>query len=166
MNEIKRWDFDRGGLTPQDDGNWVRFADHASSLAAAVQAERERVIKKMMEPLRDACKQALQNLDPFQAWLDVDRLNIPLGVRARRPGDAFKPLGRGGHSVKLSDLMVNLKLPRRARPGWPLLLSGDEIIWVPGLRLGEDFIVMETTQRIVKLALWKKASLPEAKVIP
>jgi tRNA(Ile)-lysidine synthase len=91
--------------------------------------------------------------DPYQAWMDADQIQSPLLVRARVPGDRFHPLGLEAHSLKLSDFMINVKLPQRARQGWPLILSGDTIAWVPGLRLAYPFRVTPQTRRLVHLSL-------------
>jgi tRNA(Ile)-lysidine synthase len=77
---------------------------------------------------------ASRNSDPFQAWMNAEQITTPIIVRGRRPGDRFCPLGMDGHSVKLSDFMINNKIPARARAGWPLLFSNSEIIWIPGYR--------------------------------
>ena len=68
----------------------------------------------------------MSNTDPYQAWLDQAELVLPLTVRARQPGERFRPLGMGGHSMKLSDFMINNNLPRRGRAAWPLVVSGEE----------------------------------------
>ena len=34
--------------------------------------------------------------------------------------------------MKISDFMINQKIPQRARAGWPLVCYGDEIVWVTG----------------------------------
>ena len=95
--------------------------------------------------------QAQANSDPFQAWLDLERLSQPFLIRARLPGERFRPLGMGGHSLKLSDFMVNVGLPRRLRDHWPLLVAGDEIAWVPGYRIAETAAVRPATlTRIVR----------------
>lgn len=93
------------------------------------------------------------NSDPFQAWFDADALPEILQVRSRRPGDRFKPLGMQGHSLKVSDLMVNLKVPQRARAGWPLVCAGEEIIWVPGCRQAQRGQVHGDSQRLLHLKL-------------
>jgi tRNA(Ile)-lysidine synthase len=97
--------------------------------------------------------QVLSNADPYQAWLDMDRLPGPLSVRARRPGDIFRPLGMHGHSMKLADFMINVKLPHRAREHWPLLVSADEVVWVPGYRLGNSYRIKERAGQVVRLSL-------------
>jgi len=58
-----------------------------------------------------------------------------------------------GHSIKLSDLMINEKLPRRARVDWPLVCCAEQIVWVPGFRLAQPFRVSETTTEALKMKL-------------
>ena len=96
---------------------------------------------------------ATANADPYQAWLDLNCLSQPLQVRARLPGERFRPLGMGGHSLKLSDFMVNVGLPRQRRANWPLLVAGGEIAWVAGYRIGESFCVGPDTQIILRFTL-------------
>jgi tRNA(Ile)-lysidine synthase len=68
---------------------------------------------------------------------DLDRLALPLRVRAPRPGDRMRPRGGRG-SRKLSDLLIDAKIPRAQRSGLPLLEAADgTIIFVPGLRPSE-----------------------------
>lgn len=100
-----------------------------------------------------ALQQAQANDDPFQVWIDASTLPQKLEVRTRRAGDRFKPLGMDGHSMKLSDFFINEKLPQRLRDGWPLLCSGDTVIWVPGYRLAHPFALKEETQKVLYLTL-------------
>lgn len=96
--------------------------------------------------------------DPYQAWLDVETLQRPLQVRTRRPGDRIQPLGMENGSQKISDLMINAKLPERARSRWPLLLSGDEVAWVPGVRMAQTFRLRPDTTRAVHLVVSRPES--------
>jgi tRNA(Ile)-lysidine synthase len=95
-----------------------------------------------------AREQAERNEDPFQVWLDAKDLTRPLKLRVRRPGDQFAPFGLEGHTQKLSDFFVNVKMPQRARDNWPLLCAGDEIIWVPGHRPAHEHRLTETTRSV------------------
>jgi tRNA(Ile)-lysidine synthase len=94
-----------------------------------------------------------QSLDPFQAWLDADCVPTPLEVRSRQPGDMIQPLGMGGKRVKISDLMINEKIPGQARIHWPLICSGDIILWVPGLRVSEAARITPETRRVILLTM-------------
>ncbi len=51
-----------------------------------------------------------------------------LEVRSRRPGDRL-----AGRRKKVQDLLVDAKVPREERDGWPLVVSGDEVVAVPGV---------------------------------
>jgi tRNA(Ile)-lysidine synthase len=57
--------------------------------------------------------------------------------------------------VGLKDWMINAKVPRAIRDRLPLITSADQIVWVPGFRVGQPFLVTEQTQRMIKL-IFKK----------
>ena len=103
----------------------------------------------------EALSQVNENQDPFTAWLDVDLARDLVWVRNYHPGDKFEPLGMPGMQVKLSDLFVNQKIPKRARPKWPLVCVGDEIAWVVGLRVAHAWRVTEKTQKALRMQLNK-----------
>jgi tRNA(Ile)-lysidine synthase len=90
---------------------------------------------------------------PGKVWLDLDSLSLPLVVRTRRPGDRFQPLGLNGHRMKLSNFFVNEHLNQRARDGWPLLCSGDQIAWIPGFRPAHFCRISETTRKAILIEL-------------
>lgn len=99
--------------------------------------------------------QALRNPDPWQAWLNLDALELPLEVRPRQPGDRFQPLGMAGHSIKLSDYLINQQMPRRSRPDWPLVAAGGRIAWIPGYTINDRFAVHPEVTRLLHLKLEK-----------
>ncbi|MDH5508173.1 MAG: tRNA lysidine(34) synthetase TilS [Anaerolineae bacterium] len=101
-------------------------------------------------------EKALANADPFCGWLDGKQIGDWLTVRSRQTGDRFQPLGMDGSAVKLSDFLINVKMPRRARDGWPLVFAGEQLVWVPGYRSGEGLRIRPTSQRVVKLSLARK----------
>ena len=81
---------------------------------------------------------------PFEAAFDLSRLQPEAGrlrLRNFRPGDRFRPLGMTGHK-KLKDLFIDQKVPRARRRTLPLLLAGEEILWVPGCARS-DFAKLE-----------------------
>jgi tRNA(Ile)-lysidine synthase len=100
-----------------------------------------------------AIQNRLENPDPYQAWIGVDKLKLPLIVRGRKTGERFQPVGLYGQSMKVSDLMINLKIPKRARNTWPLICSGEDIIWVPGYRVSNQVAIKPDSRKIVQLIL-------------
>jgi tRNA(Ile)-lysidine synthase len=86
--------------------------------------------------------------------LDADALAPPLEVRPWRPGDRMRPLGLGG-SRTLQDLFTDRKVPRERRARVPVVVSGGEIAWVPGVATGERFRVTDATRRRVRLR-WRE----------
>ena len=91
------------------------------------------------------------NSAPLIAWLDLDKLGTALRLRTREIGDQFAPHGMDGHTMDLSDFLINVKLPARWRDHLPILVANDEIAWVVGLRLSESFLVRADTKRVVRL---------------
>jgi tRNA(Ile)-lysidine synthase len=87
-----------------------------------------------------------------EAILDADRLPGPLGVRGPRAGDRIRPLGMGG-SAKVADMLINQHIPRPARPRWPVVVAGDEPVWVAGLRVSDAFRLTAQTSRGICLRL-------------
>ena len=55
-----------------------------------------------------------------------------LSWRGRADGDRYQPLGSPG-SAKLSDLLINRKIPAEQREALPVVLSAGRILWVPGV---------------------------------
>jgi len=104
---------------------------------------------------------ALKNEDPFQAWIDLKPLQAPLVIRARRAGDRIVPLGMAGKSIKVTDLMINLKVPARARKNWPLVWCGNQLIWIPGLRQSNAGLITDETRQAVHLRLFQGEIAPD-----
>jgi tRNA(Ile)-lysidine synthase len=90
--------------------------------------------------------------DPDAAFLDYERLTLPLRCRTFHPGDCFVPLGMR-HPKKLKRFFIDLKIPRTERRRIPLVLSGDAICWVAGLRIDERFKIRPDTNKTLKLRL-------------
>ncbi|UCH59189.1 MAG: tRNA lysidine(34) synthetase TilS [Anaerolineales bacterium] len=92
------------------------------------------------------------NSDTYTTWVDADQLAHPLVVRGRVPGDIISPLGMGESTIKISDLMINLKIPSQARDFWPIVCDQQEVIWVPGMRMSHRVRVRADTKQVVKFS--------------
>lgn len=86
------------------------------------------------------------------AYFDYDKLKMPLIVRNFRPGDRMAPFGMRGHK-KVKEFFQEKKITRRRRGLIPIVVSGDEIIWVAGIRQAEHGKIGFTTRKILKLAM-------------
>ena len=63
----------------------------------------------------------------FGPWR-IESARPGLVVRTRRPGDRL-----AGRTKKVQDVLVDAKVPRAARDTWPMVVSGDEVVMVPGI---------------------------------
>jgi tRNA(Ile)-lysidine synthase len=84
----------------------------------------------------------------WEAWLDAEAVGRGLLLRPRRPGERFQPQGLRGHSVKLNEFMIDQKVHRDDRAGWPLLEGENGLAWVCGLRVDERVAVRAGTQAV------------------
>jgi tRNA(Ile)-lysidine synthase len=85
-----------------------------------------------------------------RAVLDYNKTGPRLLVRSWRPGDRFFPLGMGSPK-KLQDFFVDEKVPRVQRQRIPLVLSGEDIIWVVGYRIDHRYRVTPATREVLVL---------------
>ena len=84
--------------------------------------------------------------------LDAGLMKFPLRIRPRAVGDHFYPAGFG-RKKKLQDFFVDEKVPRDMRDSVPLVLSGEDIVWVAGFRADERFTATDKTEKVVRLII-------------
>ncbi len=65
-----------------------------------------------------------------------------LAVRGRKPGDRMAPYGLEG-SRKLQDIFTDAKVPEAKRDSYPVIVCGDEIVWLPGYRIAAPYAVRD-----------------------
>ncbi|MDQ2700191.1 MAG: tRNA lysidine(34) synthetase TilS [Actinomycetota bacterium] len=86
---------------------------------------------------------------PEAAVLDLAATGQRLTVRSWQPGDRIRPLGMDGHKT-LQDLFTDARVPRSRRDRIPVLLEGEEVVWVAGLAIGHRFrLTGRTTDAVV-----------------
>jgi tRNA(Ile)-lysidine synthase len=86
--------------------------------------------------------------DPAVAQLDAGLLKYPLIWRTWKAGDYFVPLGMH-QEKKLSDFLIDLKIPFNQKADITVLESDENIIWVVGFRLSDRFKVTADTKRVL-----------------
>lgn len=92
-----------------------REGSRAADLGGGVRAVREYGTLRLEGALR---------WGPWLLETDADGL----AVRGRRPGDRL-----AGRSKKVQDLLVDAKVPRAQRDGWPIVVRGEDVVAVPGI---------------------------------
>jgi tRNA(Ile)-lysidine synthase len=88
---------------------------------------------------------------PFEAIFDLRPLPETLTIRNFLPGDRFQPLGMTGHK-KLKELFIEKKVPLLARRTIPLLVAGEEILWIPGYGRSRIAAVTAATRAVLRVS--------------
>lgn len=88
--------------------------------------------------------------DEFSACFDLDKIGKNLTVRSRQKGDRFQPLGMK-QLKKLNIFMIDARIPQAWRRNIPIICAGDNIIWVVGYRISEQFKVRPETKNVLRL---------------
>ncbi len=112
-------------------GESVFIAECGASVTACVTHSREKETKNCV-------------------FLDIDKIKLPLCVRNRRSGDRVQLNGMTG-TKKLQDYFVDEKVAKQKRDYWPLVCSGDEILWICAKRKSGRFETDESTRNFLKL---------------
>lgn len=108
-------------------------------------ARAERYMLILREVARDDFK-LVKN--PAIAQIDADHLAFPILWRKWEAGDYFIPLGMQS-GKKVSDFLIDLKIPFNAKADITVLESGGDIVWIVGHRIHERYRVTQQTKRIL-----------------
>ena len=84
-------------------------------------------------------------------YFDADQLGFPVVIRPWRDGDRFQPLGMKS-SKKVSDLLVDLKVPVRDKKNVYVIESNERIAWVVNHRISDLFKITDETTRVLKVS--------------
>ncbi len=91
--------------------------------------------------------------NPVTAYFDADALRFPLRLRRWQPGDRFCPLGMKGKGKKISDFLVDAKVPSTLKNQIYVLESEGKIAWLVGFRTDERFKINKKTTKAIKFTL-------------
>lgn len=90
----------------------------------------------------------------YVKYFNYDKLKEKITVRNRKEGDRFSPFGMKGNK-KLKDLFIDLKVPKEERDNIPLICFDDEIAWISGYRISENYKVDKNTKNILEIKIQK-----------
>lgn len=106
---------------------------------------RKKLVTRMEEPEKDVPA----DVDSNVAYLDDNKLMYPLILRSFKEGDRFVPLGMPGHK-KVKDFFIDAKIPKLLRRRIPLLVSGENIVWIVGYRMSDYYKLTEGSKRVLR----------------
>lgn len=149
--------YDKVRITPKDPDHGLpdfRIAVEGPGIVRIEQVGWEFEFEVIERGGRDP----MVSMDPRRAVFDLHEIDFPLTVRPVQPGDRIQPWGMSG-SKKIKSLLIDAKIPRPLRKSLPILLKGDDVLWVPGVRRSRHAPVT----REAKLVLSVRAVPPYAK---
>ena len=82
------------------------------------------------------------------AFMDGAKLSGGFTVRTRRPGDRFRPVNSAWR-MKLKDFFISRRVDEKIRDSLPLVLSGGEIVFIPGFLVSDEVKLTEKTEKVV-----------------
>jgi tRNA(Ile)-lysidine synthase len=98
-----------------------------AELLASTEGTRAADLGHGVRAVREYDDVRLEGRVRFGPWR-IESSRKGLVVRTRRPGDRL-----AGRSKKVQDVLVDAKVPREARDTWPMVVSGDDVVAVPGV---------------------------------
>jgi tRNA(Ile)-lysidine synthase len=104
--------------------------------------------------LREATLSSYHRKDKKQLFLAREKISFPLLLRSSLPGEIFHPCNGVGRK-KISRYFNDRKIPAKDRPIWPVLVSGAEIIALPGLQIDHSYRVTEETATVLAIS-WQE----------
>lgn len=140
-------------------GSWRAIVDRDCVIVGQVPSDQPAFTIDLHQPAGEQAGFAWSLLEggPFavpdsmdEAVLDADRLEFPIEVRPWREGDRMRPIGLGGTKL-ISDILIDAKVPRNRKHLAYVLVSGGEVAWLAGHRIGEGFQATAGSQRVLRI---------------
>ncbi len=88
-----------------------------------------------------------------QLFFDAEKIKFPMLCRGWKEGDRFRPFGMEKGSKKLSDLFTDLKMDKREKERQPIIMNGEHIVCLPGLRIDDHYKVRPSTKIIAEVII-------------
>ena len=88
----------------------------------------------------------------YTKWFNYDKINNSLQFRTRKMGDTIS-VGNG--NKKLKKFMIDEKIPVDKRDALYILVEGDDVLWVPGYRMGDAYRLDDNSAKVLEVAATK-----------
>jgi tRNA(Ile)-lysidine synthase len=91
----------------------------------------------------------MKNITKNEIYVDYDKLELPLKIRNRRPGDRFQPLN-SKFFKKVKSYYIDQKINRCYREKIMLIVdNSDRIVWIAGFQMDERFKITRETKKVL-----------------
>jgi tRNA(ile)-lysidine synthetase len=88
-------------------------------------------------------------------WFDYDKIAGNVMVRFKEEGD-YLVISPEGDKKKLKKYFTDSKIPSDKRGGIPLVVSGNDVLWIIGYRTGEGARITKSTKKLLKMEIKRK----------
>lgn len=88
----------------------------------------------------------------YTKWFNYDKIKNSLQFRTRRIGDTIS-VGNG--NKKLKKYMIDEKIPVDKRDALYILAERDNVLWVPGYRMGDAYRLDDNSVKVLEVAVTK-----------
>lgn len=116
--------------------------------AVVIREDSEAVVRGAWEISVERTRSKEISVNATVALLDAEKIQFPVTWRYWQAGDHFYPLGMENRK-KLSDFLIDRKIPLADKNGISVLESGGEIIWVVGHRIDNRYKITPATQSVI-----------------
>lgn len=120
--------------------------------AVTIREKNESVVRGAWEISIERTKSKEILTSSIVASLDAEKVKFPITWRYWQPGDSFYPLGMENRK-KLSDFLIDRKIPLADKNGISVLESDGEIIWVVGHRIDNRYKITPETKSVVTFSV-------------
>lgn len=120
--------------------------------AVTIREKNESVVRGVWEISIERTTSKEISTSSIVASLDADKVKFPITWRYWQPGDSFYPLGMENRK-KLSDFLIDRKIPLADKNGISVLESDGEIIWVVGHRIDNRYKITPETKSVVTFSV-------------
>ena len=88
----------------------------------------------------------------FIKYFNYDKINGNIIIRVRQDGDKMIPLGMSGRK-KIKDILINSKVSINERNNIPIIQFDNEIAWLVGLKVSNEYKVTNETKKMLKITV-------------
>jgi tRNA(Ile)-lysidine synthase len=109
-----------------------------------------KVIAKHYQDIEEHIgKKYFERKSKDEEYLDYDKLEFPLRIRNRRPGDRFKPLN-SNYFKKIKSYFIDQKIPLHERDMISMVVdNSNRIVWIIGFQIDNRFKLSRQTKKVL-----------------